>query len=75
MKPCVFLGRDTRESSEKLVAAVKAGLDCLNVPYKDFGLLTTPQLHFIVAHHKKDYDGKDYISIMSDAYLEFINLC
>ena len=45
----VFIAMDTRGSSPELVAAVKHGLDCLGVSYRDFGLLTTPQLHYQVA--------------------------
>ena len=40
---------DTRQSSPELMINVKAGLDCLNVPYTDNGLYTTPQLHYKVA--------------------------
>jgi len=31
---------------------VKQGLSAFNVTYTDFGLLTTPQLHWLVANHK-----------------------
>ena len=74
-KAHVFLAKDTRESSPILLAAVKKGLDCLNVPYTDFGLLTTPQLHYIVAHHKKDYTSECYIAHKTKEYIEFIALC
>ena len=74
-KPHVFIARDTRDSSPKLVAAIKRGLDCLNVPYTDFGLLTTPQLHYVTAHHKKEYTEECYIKHMTDAYIDFVELC
>ena len=44
----VVFARDTRESGPALVKAVKASLDILGVEYTDLGILTTPQLHYIV---------------------------
>ncbi|KAF8788427.1 phosphoacetylglucosamine mutase-like [Argiope bruennichi] len=44
----VFLGRDTRKSSESLATAALEGVKSLKGEVKDFGLLTTPQLHFVV---------------------------
>ena len=44
----VIFGRDTRPSGMALVKALKAALDALKVEYTDYGILTTPQLHYIV---------------------------
>ena len=44
----VVLARDTRASGPYLVTALKAALDVLSVEYKDYGILTTPQLHYMV---------------------------
>ncbi|GFQ82577.1 phosphoacetylglucosamine mutase [Trichonephila clavata] len=44
----VYLARDTRKSSEFLAKAATDGVKALNGEVKDFGLLTTPQLHFVV---------------------------
>lgn len=44
----VVFARDTRASGPYLVTALKAALDAVNVEYTDYGLLTTPQLHYIV---------------------------
>jgi len=44
----VVFARDTRASGPSLVKALKAALDALGVEYKDYGLLTTPQLHYMV---------------------------
>ena len=44
----VYLGRDTRDSSQRLANAAIEGIKCLTGSYVDFGLLTTPQLHLIV---------------------------
>ncbi|RMZ87441.1 hypothetical protein DV736_g5326, partial [Chaetothyriales sp. CBS 134916] len=47
-KAKVVFGRDTRTSGPALVKALKASLDALSVEYTDFGILTTPQLHYLV---------------------------
>lgn len=44
----VVFARDTRASGPYLVTALKAALDAAKVEYTDYGLLTTPQLHYIV---------------------------
>ncbi|XP_069091711.1 phosphoacetylglucosamine mutase isoform X1 [Pleurodeles waltl] len=44
----VAIGRDTRHSSEKLAHAVVDGVTSLGAQYQDYGLVTTPQLHYIV---------------------------
>ena len=44
----VVFARDTRASGAYLVNALKAALDVLAVEYKDYGILTTPQLHHMV---------------------------
>jgi len=44
----VVFARDTRASGPHLVKALKAALDVLSVEYKDYGILTTPQLHHMV---------------------------
>jgi phosphoacetylglucosamine mutase len=44
----VVLARDTRESGPALVAALMDALAAAGVEYTDYGVLTTPQLHYIV---------------------------
>ncbi|KAF7694189.1 phosphoacetylglucosamine mutase isoform X1 [Silurus meridionalis] len=44
----VIIGRDTRPSSENLSRAVLDGISCLEGHSHDFGLVTTPQLHYMV---------------------------
>ncbi|KAJ3034167.1 Phosphoacetylglucosamine Mutase [Rhizophlyctis rosea] len=43
----VVVGRDTRPSGEALVAAVKDGVAALGGKLTDFGIQTTPQLHYV----------------------------
>ncbi|XP_054006175.1 phosphoacetylglucosamine mutase [Hylaeus anthracinus] len=44
----VIVGRDTRESGPVLLDAAIAGIQALNGIVKDFGIVTTPQLHYLV---------------------------
>uniref|UniRef100_V9K8C4 Phosphoacetylglucosamine mutase n=1 Tax=Callorhinchus milii TaxID=7868 RepID=V9K8C4_CALMI len=44
----VILGRDTRPSSLKLSQAVIDGISVLGGSHQDYGLVTTPQLHYMV---------------------------
>ncbi|KAK3810879.1 MAG: Phosphoacetylglucosamine mutase [Benniella sp.] len=43
----IVFGRDTRPSGESLVAALCDGLKVLDANGTDYGILTTPQLHYI----------------------------
>ncbi|QPG75619.1 hypothetical protein FOA43_002976 [Brettanomyces nanus] len=45
--PMVVIARDTRQSGPRLVSAVIDGVNALNGHITDFGMLTTPQLHYI----------------------------
>ncbi|XP_077443805.1 phosphoacetylglucosamine mutase [Stigmatopora argus] len=47
----VFVGRDTRSSSASLAQMVIDGVSSLGGRYKDYGLVTTPQLHYMVCCH------------------------
>ncbi|XP_075410946.1 phosphoacetylglucosamine mutase [Tenrec ecaudatus] len=44
----IVIGRDTRPSSEKLSQSVIHGVTVLGGQFHDYGLLTTPQLHYMV---------------------------
>lgn len=44
----VIYARDTRPSSHPLSEALKAGIEALGGSYIDYGILTTPQLHYLV---------------------------
>ena len=72
--PHVYLARDTRESSPALIDAIKIGLECMKVPYTDFELQTTPQLHYLVANSKSGLQPQDYIENFTNNYIEFISL-
>ncbi|KAG7202201.1 hypothetical protein KM043_015877 [Ampulex compressa] len=44
----VITGRDTRKSSPTLLEAARIGIIALNGTINDFGIITTPQLHYLV---------------------------
>ncbi len=44
----VFIGWDTRSSSSSLAQEVEQGIVAAGGRYVDFGLVTTPQLHYLV---------------------------
>ncbi|XP_023248512.1 phosphoacetylglucosamine mutase isoform X2 [Copidosoma floridanum] len=44
----VIIGRDTRKSSLPLSQAAIAGIKAMNGKLQDFGVVTTPQLHYLV---------------------------
>ncbi|XP_069829615.1 phosphoacetylglucosamine mutase isoform X2 [Dendropsophus ebraccatus] len=50
----VAIGRDTRPSSENLSLAVIDGVTALESKYQDYGLVTTPQLHYVVRCRNTD---------------------
>ncbi|XP_072264676.1 phosphoacetylglucosamine mutase [Pyxicephalus adspersus] len=50
----VAIGRDTRPSSESLSCAVIDGVTSLDSKFHDYGLVTTPQLHYIICCRNTD---------------------
>ncbi|KAF6115473.1 phosphoglucomutase 3 [Phyllostomus discolor] len=71
----VVIGRDTRPSSEKLAHSVIDGITVLGGQFHDYGLLTTPQLHYMVycrntsgQYGKATIDG--YYQKLSAAFAE-----
>lgn len=53
-KSMVIVGRDTRLSSKSLVDAANFGAGLFDSEIRDFGVVTTPQLHFLVAAINKN---------------------
>ncbi|XP_060061420.1 phosphoacetylglucosamine mutase isoform X2 [Erinaceus europaeus] len=71
----IVIGRDTRPSSEKLSQSVIDGVTVLGGQFHDYGLLTTPQLHYMVCcrntngqYGKATIEG--YYQKLSDAFME-----
>lgn len=66
----VIYARDTRPSGIRLVKALEAGLKATNVTYQDFGILTTPQLHYLVRATNTQNDKNPYGKISEVGYYE-----
>lgn len=64
----VITGRDTRKSSPALLNAAIAGIQALNGIAQDFGLVTTPQLHYLVLC--KNTDGSYGEPTLNGYYLK-----
>lgn len=64
----VIYGRDTRPSGVRLFKAVQAGLKAAKVDTKDFGILTTPQLHYLVRATNTAKDANPYGEISEEGY-------
>ncbi|KAK4495600.1 hypothetical protein PRZ48_012868 [Zasmidium cellare] len=64
----VIYARDTRPSGARLVKALEAGLKATNVTYKDFGILTTPQLHYLVRATNTQDDKNPYGEVSEAGY-------
>ncbi|XP_066215057.1 phosphoacetylglucosamine mutase isoform X3 [Saccopteryx leptura] len=71
----IVIGRDTRSSSEKLAQSVIDGITVLGGQFHDYGLLTTPQLHYMVycrntngQYGKATVEG--YYQKLSQAFVE-----
>lgn len=73
----VLIGRDTRESSLRLAGSATDGVKVMGGQITDFGLLTTPQLHFLVRCSNDPSYGVatefSYYYKLSQAFL-FLNL-
>jgi len=47
-RPAVYIGHDTRSSSEPLARIVESAVELIGLKCKCFGTVTTPQLHYFV---------------------------
>ncbi|CDK28804.1 unnamed protein product [Kuraishia capsulata CBS 1993] len=54
----VVVARDSRESGPKLLASTIDGLKAIGASFKDFGQLTTPQLHYLTRCFNDSSFGK-----------------
>lgn len=73
----VLLGRDTRPSGESLVKAAKQGIcSVVGAVATDMGILTTPQLHWMVRARNKGLKASelDYFEQLSSSFRCLIDL-
>ncbi|XP_046877348.1 phosphoacetylglucosamine mutase isoform X2 [Hypomesus transpacificus] len=71
----VFLGRDTRSSSDSLSQAVLDGVSALGGQSRDYGKVTTPQLHYMVCCQNTqgrygDATVEGYYQKLSQAFIQ-----
>ncbi|KAK1305508.1 Phosphoacetylglucosamine mutase [Acorus calamus] len=73
----ILLGRDTRPSGEALLEAAKKGIDAIvNSVAVDMGILTTPQLHWVVRRRNMEMKASefDYFALLSASYRSLVDL-
>ena len=68
----VIFARDTRPSGARLVKALTAALDATGVKYTDYGLLTTPQLHYLVRATNTQNTKYPYGEVSEEGYYKKI---
>ncbi|KAI7464751.1 N-acetylglucosamine-phosphate mutase [Hortaea werneckii] len=64
----VIFARDTRPSGDRLVKALKDGLDAVGVQYTDYGCATTPQLHYLVRATNTQNQPQPYGEVSIEGY-------
>jgi phosphoacetylglucosamine mutase len=66
IEPVVFVGVDTRDSSEPLCNTFMQASQLLGARVTNYGLVSTPQLHYMVGHHNKTGSAalEDYVAAM-----------
>lgn len=74
--PTIIIGRDTRQSSPRFVELITAAATALQCKVVDYGLLTTPQCHWLV-HRYNNFGAKAatveaYYQTLSSAFLKLI---
>ena len=62
----VLVACDTRVSSKRLIDTLKTGISVMGVKCKDFGFLTTPQLHFLVWYSFKNLLTPEEIDCLTE---------
>lgn len=73
----VVFARDTRPSSVNLSEALQCGIEALNGSFQNFGLLSTPQLHYLVrckntAEAYGEYSEDGYYRKLTGAFTKLI---
>lgn len=66
--PTVIFGRDTRPSGDGLVEALRTGLEAVGAKIVDFGIITTPQLHYLVKASNTQKDAIPYGEVSEEGY-------
>ena len=68
--------KDTRETSEQLLQATIKGCELMGVKITNFGLCSTPQLHWLISQRLTDQAAKPQFALnFVNAFLSFISIC
>lgn len=72
----VIVGRDTRTSSPNLASAVLDGIEAAGGVVQNFGVVSTPQLHYFVVCHNTNGDYGEasingYFNKLANAFVDF----
>uniref|UniRef100_A0A5K3F368 phosphoacetylglucosamine mutase n=2 Tax=Mesocestoides corti TaxID=53468 RepID=A0A5K3F368_MESCO len=76
IEPMVFVGWDTRKSSVGLAEEVEQGIVAAGGKYVDFGLVTTPQLHYLVQNQSRQRIPdriEDYVSVFTNRFVKALS--
>eukprot|EP01068_Selenidium_serpulae_P009423 Selendium_serpulae@DN5226_c0_g1_i1.p1 len=75
----VLVGRDTRESSAELSQLLIKGVEAMGGKAIDFGVVTTPELHFLVARANsadreagEKIEEDEYFNIVASHFMDFV---
>ncbi|XP_073244783.1 phosphoacetylglucosamine mutase-like [Porites lutea] len=76
----VFIARDTRPSGVEFVKALLDGVQALGGSGRDYGVLSTPQLHYMVRCQNTEGEygeatEEGYYNKISNAFLDLRSLC
>ena len=72
----MVFGHDTRETSPMLVEAASKAAEIMGLKTINHGLVTTPQLHWLVAQNLiKEGEADIYYEHFAGKYLDFMKLC
>ena len=66
----VIFARDTRPSGNQLAKALTAALEATDTKYTDYGILTTPQLHYLVKATNTQNTSHPYGEVSEAGYYE-----
>lgn len=73
----IAIGRDTRESGREICENIKSTLQEFNCKVHDYGIVTTPELHFLVRRsniENKIVEKETYVKHMASMFLKLTNI-
>ena len=70
----VLVAYDTRPSGLTLASDAIEGIECLGIPVKNLGVMTTPQLHWAVMRTNRGLDSSEeaYYNLLSESFRKLV---